>query len=265
MGVKKRPLWMTGVNMDPAKGHHFTAEQVQRQAEERKARAVPPSTDQAVSRILRVYKNATDREMEDGLAWYQTARQRCVELMESRPHIVKSVLHAAGIIAALSPQLSWEENVKRAMQLVAINDTHGTADRIQKAKHIMQGDNPYDVLFAKGTTNWKVRSFFMNIAFPDWSVDSPPTDLPAYVAEEPYFVTLDRHALGMIFDDRNITDVKPRFTRDEYNWARDAFALTAAELDGVLPHQLQAVTWVVWRSRRPLPTEEEAPRLFAPD
>lgn len=261
----RRPFWKTGVNTDPNSGVHFTEEQVRRQAQDRKNRILPPSDDLAITRLMKVFDSATDQDIAEGMEWYQTANQVCVELAQSRPTVVRSVVHAAGIVAALSPRLQWKDNIRRAKQLVETGDTHGIRDRVQKAKTIMQGDDPYGVIFAPRTSNWKVRSFFMNIAFPDWPHHDSTEELPEHISSEPAFVTVDRHCWSLLYDDRSIGHVLLRPSPQQYDWARDIFTITAKELEGVLPQQLQAITWVAWRHRRTLRSEDETPRLFEID
>ena len=54
--------------------------------------------------ILRMFRSATTEQVQDGIAWYDTARAYAVSL--ARQYRVTKQC-AAGVIAALSPQLSW--------------------------------------------------------------------------------------------------------------------------------------------------------------
>jgi hypothetical protein len=72
-------------------------------------------------RIDTHYANATDQDKTNGIAWYKTANDFCVEVAEqfnTTPIIV------AGVISALSPRNRWEQNLKDAIQVLrAVRDS----------------------------------------------------------------------------------------------------------------------------------------------
>jgi hypothetical protein len=241
--ARKRPAWSTS-----GAAEHFTPEQLKSQRQHRQERKVVPDTDVAIERVIRVFRSAPDIDLIAGMQWYRTANAFCMELAVENPSIVRSVYHAAGIVAALSPQGSWEQNQRLARELVEQDSTKCKEERLQTAREIMQGDNPAEKLFDPKRQNRKVRSFFMNIAFPDWPKIPDDHLLPDHIAELPPHVTLDRHAWSMLFWDRTITDVLVAPTKKQYEWGRCVFVAAAEQLGGILPHELQAVTWVVWRN-----------------
>lgn len=59
-------------------------------------------------------------------------------------------------------------------------------------------------------------------------------------------VTVDRHGLATLFNDREFMGVKQRVDKALYVWSERMFQTTAAGY-GLLPADFQAVTWVVWR------------------
>lgn len=60
-----------------------------------------------VANILETYKQASPQEIADGLSWYSDAHDVAREL-------AGDVHVGAGVIAALSPQMQWDENIKLA-------------------------------------------------------------------------------------------------------------------------------------------------------
>jgi hypothetical protein len=146
-----------------------------------------------------------------------------------------STRKAAGIIASLSPQTSWDQNKRIAAKAILTGGriTGHTGANVEKASECKRGIDPEDVLTSR-CRPWyglKVLSFFRLIA--------NPTDS--------HSVVIDRHAvdiaLGYIGDKitRKILERK-----DVYDYVADAYRKAADDL-GILPWQVQAVTWLHWR------------------
>jgi hypothetical protein len=173
--------------------------------------------------IMRVWGNATERDLNEGMEWYSTAHTFCRGLV-GRYGI--TIEQAAGVTAAISPLLSWEKNLLFADTLVQTGDAPCLKRNVRKAQAILEGVDPLDVLGGH-----KVRSFYDNILQPDTSNE----------------VTIDRHAfdvaVGCVTNDqlRKQLDRKGMY-RAFAQLYRDA----AADL-GVMAHQVQAVTWSAWR------------------
>lgn len=177
-------------------------------------------------RVMHVYRAATDDQVAAGLSWYSAAHDVAAELDPG------NVRRAAGVLAALSPRVSWKRNQMLARLAYETGSASGTLGRsCQAADAILAGEDPLQVLNGP-----KVRAFFTLIADPD--------DADA--------VCVDRHAV----------DVAVGLRLDEvdrsawYQLARgglyERFAgcyRRAAERLGVLPGQVQAVTWVTWRDQ----------------
>lgn len=180
----------------------------------------------ASDRIVRLYRSATPAERSQGLAWYGEAHDVAVSLAQAYNVSVSS---AAGVIAALSPQSDWPQNITRARQLMAGGDTYGLGDGRRKASRIMSGEDPDKVLNGP-----KVRAFWSNIADPVSSTA----------------VTVDRHsldaALGMVTTDAIRKSILER--KGGYEAVEEAYRHAARRL-GVAPHVAQAVAWTAWRNR----------------
>lgn len=132
----------------------------------------------------------------------------------------------AGIIAALSPMTSWPENIKKATMLVETGTTYGLPANVEKAKRILAGENPLDVL-----GGLKVRAFYLNI-------------LGENSAET---VTIDRHAIdvahGRVMSD---DERAPWFGKRKNAELVQAYLNVANSLE-MTGAQLQAIVWVYWR------------------
>lgn len=170
--------------------------------------------------ILAVLADATDSQMAEGLAWYGDAHAIAAEAGDVRI--------GAGVIAALSPLMSWERNVELARDAFRNGHAAGALSRnVAKADAILDGADPLTVLGGD-----KVRSFYLNILDP---FDTEP-------------VTVDRHAYDIATGDRNAENDRPGIKGKRYRDLADLYRSAAAEA-GIIPNQLQSITWTVWRER----------------
>lgn len=186
-----------------------------------------PTPQEAVDRILAVYDSATEEERLEGTDWYANARALALEYAaESPDHNA-----ACAIVAALSPQCSWDQNLTNA-ELVC-NGRHEEATQsqnaIDKALAALQGVEPLTVLGGR-----KVRSFYRNLAEP----------------ERTGAVTIDRHALAVILDKASRRDPKAAKVLERigaYQYVAACYR-TAARARNVTPQAMQAIVWLSWRN-----------------
>jgi hypothetical protein len=174
-----------------------------------------------VRRILEAYKAATPREVAEGAVWYPTA------------HALAGLLagygnerEGAGVIAALSPQIQWDRNVVLATDAYA-DYWHGQVhDARNKARRIMQGEDP-DTVLPRGKKTWH---FFHSINTP----------------ETTEHVTIDRHAVAIAegipvrCNPGKIGVVRYRTTVAAY--------LGAAHILSRPVSEVQAIVWVARRN-----------------
>lgn len=183
-----------------------------------------PDARTAVDRIVDlIVDEATDEEWQAGIGWYPTASVIAEELARTG-----GITHrqAAGIIAALSPQTGWAENIARAVEMVETGNAPHFTNCVDKAAAILDGADPFDVLRGR-----KVRSFFACILRP--SQAGP--------------VTVDRHAVAVVFG-RPLTDKEAKVLEriGAYTLVASFYRAAARQL-GISPAECQAIAWVTWR------------------
>lgn len=179
-----------------------------------------------VSNVLAVYNGASAHALREGLSWYLDAHNFAKIMGGGRPHH-----HArnAGIIAALSPMNGWDNNKRKAAQLVSQRGNGegcGLKKNVAKAIAIYNGADPLDVLGGD-----KVRAFYATILDP--TADIIPV--------------IDRHAFDIAVGER--TDEKRRgilSRKGVYNEFANVYR-EAARIVGIGAPQMQAITWVAWR------------------
>jgi hypothetical protein len=167
--------------------------------------------------ILAAYDRATEDQKLKGKQWYPVAHD--LAEMISGGDVVKG----AGVIAALSANKSWAENVKLSARAFASGKPSGhTKVMITKAVRIMNGEDPVRLLGGLKTGN-----FYQCILDPS----------------DPQPVCIDRHAhdvaVGRTFgnQDRGLS------AKGRYDALADAYR-AAADRIGILPQELQAIVWV---------------------
>lgn len=179
-----------------------------------------PDAATAVERILTIHSQATETEQSDGATWYSAAYDIA--------HLVGDIggwspRQGAGIIAALSPQCSWDENIARALAYAHDGSVGSYSDSTLKCAAIAHGADPADVLRGR-----KVRSFFRNIL----GIESA--------------VTIDRHAVAIVYGNTLSNNDRILERPGTYTYIASCYRTAARQL-GIAPSTLQATTWLAWR------------------
>ena len=178
-----------------------------------------------VARILDAYDKSSASDMAEGERWYETARVTAAAL-SAGTNI--SVEQAAGVIAALSPRVRWETNVRAAAEIISAArrdpdanppNVAGYYRNVKKAWKIATGWQPENVLGGP-----KVTSFYANIC------------------GDEYPVTVDVWSARLAEGKSN----KNGPSGKRYERIADAFRM-AASARGVSPMVMQATTWVFIR------------------
>ncbi len=185
-------------------------------------KAIP---DNAQENILAVWNIA----ITNGISffWYESAFQDCM-IMASEYNL--SIQTVVGIVAALSPSLSWLKNLLEAKRLIefslglteTLESPIAYPDNINKAFRIISGEHPLKVLGGK-----KVRSFYANIM----------GDSSA--------VTIDRHATAIALNGADAIGAKSGSlvpTQKAYDVLSEAYR-SVSVLVGQSPSVVQSVTW----------------------
>jgi hypothetical protein len=179
--------------------------------------------------IIDVWNRATAEQVSSGLTWYADAHDLALDLADG------DAVKGAGVLAALSPQEAWTRNIVLARQAFSTEGLQGgTLGRsIANAARILAGEHPLDVL-GNGDARkaLKTRAFYANIVDP---ADS-------------FTVTIDRHAFDVALNLRAADNKRVGLTPTRYAAFSEAYR-AAADTLGVLPQQVQAVTWTAWRER----------------
>lgn len=173
----------------------------------------------AVANIVACFRLADADQRERGAHWYDAAHALALTLDPN------DVRRAAGVIAALSPQMPWPRNVRLAVTAFRDGAASGAPFALQ-ATRILQGEDIGDVFHGP-----KVRAFAATIADPSGTAD----------------VVIDRHALSVMLSRCSDDKDASRLDRKGVYGACVAAYVAAGRTLGVSATVVQATTWVVWR------------------
>lgn len=172
-------------------------------------------------RIVALYDGASEDDRNSGELWYQVANSDCVAIAAE---FNLSVDQACGVVAALSPNLRWDRNIKAARAVLAGGTSEAYPANEFKARRIQAGETPLDVL-----GGLKVRAFYGNLLSGGYDTG----------------VTVDGHAFNAAHG--LVQPVKAaRVTPREHSRVSRAYR-AAARLRGTTAPAMQATVWIVWR------------------
>ncbi|MFD8670499.1 hypothetical protein ACFV1U_34610, partial [Streptomyces microflavus] len=161
---------------------------------------------------------ATTGQQRRGRAWYLTAHELAATIAAG------DVTKGAGVLAALSANKPWSENIKIATRAFEEGiATRPVRDALTKANRIMAGTDPSEVL----PMHLKTGHFYRCIADPH---DAAP-------------VVIDRHAHDIAVAEVYGSRDRGLCTPTRYNVLADCYRAAAQEI-GEIPSIVQAVTWV---------------------
>lgn len=194
------------------------------------------ANDLMVRNILSVYYSANAGQRIHGEYWYDTAQMIAYDL--STKYGVE-LAKVAGVIAAVSPQNQWANNVRLAEKIVSryvagidVVEAGGYLGLgLNKAKQILESDGNTETIKTI-LSGRKIVSFFRNIM------------------GARNVVTVDGHAYNVALfgmERQSINSTPRKLTDKVYGEVEDAYR-EAAKIAGINQVSMQAITWTVYRS-----------------
>lgn len=179
--------------------------------------------------IRRIMQKADDIDISEGRVSYFRYNEVIRGLAD---HYSTPFPIAAAVFAALSPNVGYVGNLRSAATVLKGFSEGVPVDHVKVATYNHCRDRAYSYLegvdFLKTTKGPKIRSFYLNILNP---MDPAP-------------VTIDGHAVN-IWRGRRI-NLKAVVGNFRYNDIADDYRAIAKEL-GLIPNQVQAITWFAWK------------------
>jgi hypothetical protein len=196
------------------------------------------TVDAMIENIASIYKQSDESERYSGSVWYDSASKQALEISKDTGIDYGKIVYC---IAALSPRNRWERNIQDVFNLSRVLSAEVSCGTFnankQKALQCLLGTDfefkrDIETLAIKG---YKVKSFARLIY--------NPLDF--------YSVCIDTHAIGIAHGHRYSVDDKHLLcgifgNKSRYDSIAQAYRELAYTLE-LLPHQLQAITWLVWK------------------
>jgi len=191
--------------------------------------------ERMVHNVMACYRAADDVQVAEGLLWYSDA-QKAAYIIALKYDV--PVYLVVAVIAALSPNNKWTRNVINAEMLIAAFLRGDGIDAVKVSTYHAMKKKAWDILAARPDYDGakrmlkgqKITSFFMDI-----------------MGE--FNVTIDGHARNIAYDEKvGLTDDRTNIGVREYRGLQAAYEEAAQRL-GLMPYQIQAITWRVWRDR----------------
>jgi len=191
--------------------------------------------ERMIHNITSVYRDADETQHAEGLLWYDNAQKAAYHIAVKYDVPVYIVV---AVIAALSPNNKWSRNVTNAATLIAAFIRGDGIDAVKVSTYHAMKRKAWAILAARPDYDGaktmlkgqKITSFFMDI-----------------MGE--FNVTIDGHARNIAYGERvGLTDDRTNIGVREYRALQAAYE-EAARRVGLMPYQLQAITWRVWRDR----------------
>ena len=191
--------------------------------------------EKMIHNIVTVLRDSDETQHAEGLLWYPNAQKAAHDIAIKYDIAVYLVV---AVIAALSPNNKWSRNVTNADALIGAFIRGDGIDAVKVSTYHKMKQKAWDILAARPDYDGakrmlkgqKITSFFMDI-----------------MGE--FNVTIDGHARNIAYGERvGLTDDRTNIGVREYRALQAAYE-EAARRVGLMPYQLQAITWRVWRDR----------------
>jgi hypothetical protein len=191
--------------------------------------------ERMIANIVACYKTADDDQRAGGMAWYSKAQCAAYDIAAKYDIAVYLVV---AVVAALSPNNKWARNLVNADALIGAFLRGDGIDSVKVSTYHKMKQKAWDILAARPDYDTakamlkgqKITSFFCDI-----------------MGE--FNVTIDGHARNIAYAEKvGLTDDRTNIGKLEYRALQAAYEEAARQL-GLMPYQLQAITWRVWRDR----------------
>lgn len=184
-----------------------------------------PTKKTLVARVLRWFDQASERDLIDGVRWYDDGKALCQSLASSRDGYGNTLglERTAEIVAALSPRTQWSVNVAGATLLITHGETMPNllGRNVEMARAVLDGKR-----LAEVTKGPKIQAFAKNLA------------------GDTQVVTVDVHAAYAVGVEENTLARKGC-----YDAVAEAYR-AAAVARGIEPSEMQAVVWLGARRQK---------------
>lgn len=203
------------------------------------------NTIRAIRNVKHVLANASPVEISEGRVAYYRYREVCKRVADRYGYPLHKVV---ACFAALSPNLDYFGNVRSLLSVVDGHARNIPVNRITTSGYNHCRDRAYsylsDVSFEDTVKGLKIRNFYHNILYP--------------LSAE--YVTIDGHAINICLAKKRLLK-EASISKTGYEEAANVYKRVATFVH-LLPHQVQAITWLAWRRMHGIQNPDGQLHLF---
>ena len=180
---------------------------------------IPAHRRRVIDNLTDIGNSLTTYEVIAGMGWYRGA-ENLARRLAYRYGCTKH--QAAGVIAAMSPNQTWANNIRMAEEALAGNP-RGFASAVARVKRILAGGSIIGTFPEPTGKSHKIREFYRAIS------------------GNPNAVVIDRWALRAAWG--NHADIKNLERVGVYHMVADCYR-EVAEMFDMTPRDFQAAVWI---------------------
>jgi len=196
------------------------------------------TVDAMIDNIESIYNQSNESEKHSGSVWYDSASKQALEISKDTGIDYGKIVYC---IAALSPRNKWERNMCDVRNLASALSAEVSCGTFNA--------NKQKALCCLLSTDFEFKRDIETLAIKGYKVKSFARLI--YNPSDYYSVCIDTHAIGIAHCHRYLVDDNHLLCGIFGNKARyDSIAQAYRELAYslcILPHQLQAITWLAWK------------------
>lgn len=206
--------------------------------------------DDMATNIETVFRQATDAEIIDGIAWYANARGFAYTLARRFTLTLDTV---SAVIAALSPNCGWSRNKLDAITVLLAHADGKQSSDIKVSTYNQNKEKAFAILQdARAWQNSERAQYLTALAgfrfdaFKLLGGNKTRAFADNIANAESSAVTIDFHAASIACGVRVTTAQSKGISEKRYALIASAY-LQAANALNLKPYELQAIVWCVWR------------------
>ena len=186
---------------------------------------------------------ATESDIQQGTDWYERASRFADRLSQAYGC---SPMVAAGVIAAISPNVSWTLNQRSAETMIKAWSVGVDPMSVKVCGYPVMRQKAADILSLEPSDS-DIKDKILSI------LNGPKiSSFFKCIVGDQKEVCVDGHALSVFLGERILTSKTPSISPKLYTTVQRAYAIISARSEEICgtylsPAQVQAVTWVTYR------------------
>jgi hypothetical protein len=186
-----------------------------------------------VTNINKVFKQATQDEVQHGLTWYSDAKGACQAMADKYELPLNTVV---GVVAALSPTNRWQRNLIDAANMLETYTGGGYVEETAPCTYKTMRDKAWSILDAAFIDDDTIATILNGPKITDFFRCIMGSDV----------CVIDGHAWCIANADRRTMQEVPSIGKKLRKELQAAYS-KAGKMNKMTAFEMQAATWVAWK------------------